>query len=191
MREPILDVEPQAKTSWSSAPPDKRIVAAQDAARSLTALEAVARGVSRNLEALSRLRPRRDARESAWRRPDGWVGRWSKRYGQVLARTFGARPPLDASMQELVAYAPYPFSEALEPLASAAEPVDREGHALAWRWERSVTRDLLGVSGVALGIAGLLLIAALMLLRFAGPPPKSTTTDPGQQQPQPQQQQQP
>jgi hypothetical protein len=117
-----------------------------------------------------------------WARPDGWVGHWSKRYGQVLARTFGARPPLDASAQELVAYVPHPFSEALDPLASAAEPVDRDGRVLTWRWERSVTRDLLGVSGVALGIAGLLVIAALTLLRLAGPPPTATPSVPGQQQ---------
>jgi hypothetical protein len=122
-------------------------------------------------------RTRSSATQSVWARPDGWVGYWSERYGRVLARTFALRPPLDASMQEFVAYVPRPFQEALDPLASMGESTDRDGRAAPWRWHRSVTRDLLGPAGVTVGIAGLFLVLALAAFTLVGAKPTTIQPD--------------
>jgi hypothetical protein len=49
-------------------------------------------------------------------------------------------------------------SYVLDPLAppNRAEPIDRKGRLLPWRWDRSLTRDILGPYGLILGAVALL-----------------------------------
>src|SRR5438132_125564 len=104
-------------------------------------------------------------------RPAGWVGYWSEAYGRVLAKTFERYPPFEQPVGEMLASTPRPFQEALDPVASAAEPTDRTGARLPWRWARSLTHDLLGVAGaVAGGMAAALVLSSIGVSLLGLPP---------------------
>ena len=112
-------------------------------------------------------------------RPPGWLGWWSKRYARVIARSLGSPLPYGATAlaNQLAAAAPLPFAEALDPMASDAEPRDRDGRLLPWHLERSATFDLFGYWGVMFGA----LTVGLVILNFAishsvgqAPTPKGT-----------------
>ena len=116
---------------------------------------------------------------SFWDRPPGWLGWWSKRYARVIARSLGSPLPYGATAlaDQLAATPPLPFAEALDPLASDAEPRDRDGRLLPWHLERSATFDLFGYWGVMFGA----LTVGLVILTFAishtvgqAPTPKGT-----------------
>lgn len=65
------------------------------------------------------------------------------------------------------------FSEAAVKERSQAEPVDRDGQPLPWRWERSVARQLFGGTGIAIALAGsLIAIAAIVGTALAPPAPE-------------------
>lgn len=108
-------------------------------------------------------------------RPAGWIGHWSEHYGRVLSRALTQNPPFDRPVRVVLADAPRPLQEALDPVVSVAEPQDRDGRKLAWRWDRSLTADLLGPIGVVLGsltLAAVLFSTAVDLLDL--PPVWST-----------------
>jgi hypothetical protein len=106
-----------------------------------------------------------EAKFDPGRRPAGWVGHWSTQYGRVLAYTLTEDPPFQQPVREVIASAPQPLREALDPVASAAEPADRDGRRLSWRWARSTTADLFGRFGVALGCVS----AAIMIWTIVAP----------------------
>ncbi len=101
-------------------------------------------------------------------RPEGWRGHWSRRYALALERAFGIRQPLDASLTADIAAATTFTRAALEPLPSGAEPADREGQPLPWRWERSLARDMLWPWGAGVAAASVLL-GLLIILSTALP----------------------
>jgi hypothetical protein len=143
------------------------------------------------IDALRTATGRRESAASYAERPPGWTGHWSARYGAVLARTLELAPPITASQSETLAAIPRPLHEALDPVASLAEPTDRAGKAARWRLTRSALFDLLGPAGLTVGalvaaaVALKLVIALFGLPRLAAPPPLL------QQQQQQQLQQQP
>ena len=89
---------------------------------------------------------------SAFRkRPPGWLGHWSTRYGEVLGRSLNLAPPFMLAQNELLSAIPQPMREALDSVASDAEPMDRDGRLVAWRLMRSAMLDLFGPVGVTIG----------------------------------------
>jgi hypothetical protein len=124
-------------------------------------------------------------RADALRRPPGWVGHWSTRYGNVLARALHRDPPFDQPQRKLLAAIPKPLHEALDPAASAGELIDRDGNLAAWRFSRSVVLDLFGPLGL---VVGALALAALSLTaaspRLGLPPLKEQLQmpEPGKEQ---------
>ncbi len=120
----------------------------------------------------------REAAPTGSRRPKGWAGHWSAIYNETLRRTFERYPPYPFPIGELIANAPRPFEEALEPAASAAEPTDRSGARLPWRWWRSATYDLFGVTGLVVGILSAAAVAASMLVSALNLPPLLPVPDP-------------
>lgn len=101
---------------------------------------------------------------SRWGRPRGWLGWWSERYARVIARSLPSPRPYDAASlaDQLAAAAPLPFAEALDAVASVAEPRDREGQLLPWHFAQSATLDLFGGWGVIFGA----LTVGLVILNF-------------------------
>lgn len=112
--------------------------------------------------------PSRRGSSGAWSRPAGWSGWWSERYARLLARTFALDPPLDATATEMfLEDAPPLFRETLDPSVSAAEPIDRDGNPLPWRYERSLVRDIMGTRGfVFAGIGLAIALSAILLTQF-------------------------
>ena len=55
------------------------------------------------------------------------------------------------AQNELLSAIPQPMREALDPVASDAEPMDRDGRLVAWRLMRSAMLDLFGPVGVTIG----------------------------------------
>ena len=121
-------------------------------------------------------------------RPPGWTGHWSVRYGEVLARTLKVYPPYWPRQQELLAAIPRPLQEALDPVASPAEPTDRDGNLLRWRLTRSAVLDFFGPLGLIVGALSLGIAALWIAIPLAGLPP---LTAPAGSPPQLQQQQPP
>jgi hypothetical protein len=93
------------------------------------------------------------------------LGWWSKRYARVIARSLGSPLPYGATAlaNQLAAAPPLPFAEALDPVASDAEPRDRDGRVLPWHLERSAAFDLFGYWGLMFGA----LTVGLVILNFA------------------------
>jgi hypothetical protein len=121
-------------------------------------------------------------------RPPGWAGHWSARYGQVLARTLNLEPPFTRSQSEMLGAIPRPLREALDPVASVAEPVDRDGKLVAWRLARSAILDLFGPIGLVLGALALAIVAFTIAVPRLGLPPlmaPAAAPQPPQAQPQP------
>jgi hypothetical protein len=117
----------------------------------------------------SRFKP--EVRSDPSRRPAGWAGHWSTEYGAVLARTLATDPPFERPTRDVLASAPQPLRETLDPAASTAESTDRDGRRLPWRWVRSATHDLLGPYGVVLGgLTVAIVLSALILTRLDLPP---------------------
>lgn len=115
-------------------------------------------------------------------RPEGWSGRWSARYGRIFSRTLERYPPFDRSEREMLDSVPRPMHEALDPVASGAEPTDREGRRLPWTPAESMTYDLLGWPGIAIG-AVLLSVVAFWLAARVSNLPSLTPPAPEQQLP--------
>jgi hypothetical protein len=109
---------------------------------------------------------------AVWARPAGWSGWWSVRYARLFARTFGLSPPFDAVVVEqiLANDPPFLFPEALDAIGSPAEPADRRGNQLPWRYERSLVRDILGTRGLAFGGIGMAIALSSVLLLQLNPP---------------------
>jgi hypothetical protein len=135
------------------------------------------------------------------KRPSGWLGHWSVQYGRVLVRTINLYPPFGEVQSEVLSTIPKPMREALDPVASVAEPMDRDGRLVAWRLTRSSAFDLFGPIGLVVGalvlaIVGfniavsLLSLPPLMAQRQA-PPPIATSPFSGTGEPTPQQVQPP
>jgi hypothetical protein len=112
-------------------------------------------------------------------RPEGWSGHWSARYGRIFSRTLERYPPFDRSEREMLDSVPRPMNEALDPVASSAEPTDREGRRLPWTPAGSMTYDLLGWPGIAIGAVLLSVVAFSMAVRVSNLP---SLTPPAQQQ---------
>jgi hypothetical protein len=104
-------------------------------------------------------------------RPAGWRGHWSVRYGEVLARTLRIYPPDWPPQDELVAAIPRPLQEALDPVASLAEPTDRDGKLLRWRLPRSAAFDLFGPLGLIVGTLALAVVTLWLAIPLFGLPP--------------------
>jgi hypothetical protein len=104
-------------------------------------------------------------------RPAGWSGHWSARYGRVFTRALERYPPFHRSEREMLDSVPRPMNEALDPVASSAEPTDREGRRLPWTPARSMTWDLLGWLGIAIGAVLLSVVACSLAARVFGLPP--------------------
>ena len=115
-------------------------------------------------------------------RPAGWSGHWSARYGRFFSRTLERYPPFDRSEREMLDSVPRPMNEALDPVASSAEPTDREGRRLPWTLAGSTTYDLLGWPGIAIGVVLLSAVAFSLAARVSNLPP---LTPPAQQQQRP------
>ena len=105
-------------------------------------------------------------------RPPDWTGHWSATYGNLLARTFGSKPSFDdAAPSVSIGTAPRPFHEALDPVRSNAEPIDRNGQRLPWRLSRSLAYDLFGPLGLALGALSIAAAAFTIVVKVANLPP--------------------
>jgi hypothetical protein len=104
-------------------------------------------------------------------RPLGWAGHWSARYRQVLARTLNLEPPFTRSQTEMLGAIPRPLREALDPVASVAEPMDRDGTLVAWRLARSAILDLLGPIGLVIGAIAIAIVAFTIAVPRLGLPP--------------------
>jgi hypothetical protein len=104
-------------------------------------------------------------------RPTGWFGHWSARYGEVFARTIYLSPPFEQPQNELLAGMPHPFDEALDPVASVAEPADRDGKLPAWRLTRSPVFDLFGPVGLVIGGLAFALVCFNMAIPLLNLPP--------------------
>lgn len=127
-------------------------------------------------------------------RPPGWAGHWSARYGQVLARTLNLEPPFTGSQSEMLGAIPRPLREALDPVASVAEPRHRDVKLVAWRLARSAILDLFGPIGLVLSALALAIVAFTIAVPRLGLPPlmaPAAAPQPPQAQPQPQTQQPP
>jgi outer membrane biosynthesis protein TonB len=127
-------------------------------------------------------------------RPPGWTGYWSVRYGQVLARTLNLEPPFTRSQTEILGAIPRPLREALDPVASVAEPLNRDGKLVAWRLARSAILDLFGPVGLVIGALALAIAVFTTAVPRLGLPPLMAPAAAPQQppaQPQPQTQQPP
>jgi uncharacterized protein (DUF697 family) len=110
------------------------------------------------------------------KRPSGWLGHWSARYEKVLARTINLYPPFSQTQSELLSGVPHPLQETLDPLASVAEPMDRDGKLIAWRLTRSAAFDLLGPIGIVVGTLALAIAALSVALPLLELPPLMTPT---------------
>ena len=110
------------------------------------------------------------------KRPSGWLGHWSVQYGKVLAGTIRVYPPFSQIQGELLAGIPRPLHEALDPVASTAEPMDRDGKLLAWRLTRSATFDLLGPVGIVIGALALAIVAFSIAVPLLNLPPLTAPT---------------
>lgn len=140
------------------------------------------------LEARKRVERRRQERLARnagpdfGRRPPGWIGHWSARYGEVLARTINLNPPYTQTQSELLAEIPQPMREALDPVASVAEPMDRDGKLRAWRFARSAIFDFFGPIGIVVGVLAFAVVTFATAVRLLGLPPlmaaKSDLTKP-------------
>ena len=127
-------------------------------------------------------------------RPPGWAGHWSARYGQVLARTLNLEPPFAWSQTEMLGAIPRPLREALDPVASVAEPMSRNGKLVAWRLARSVILDLFGPIGLVIGALAIAIVAFTIAVPRLGLPPlmaPAAAPQPQSPQVQPQPQTQP
>jgi hypothetical protein len=105
------------------------------------------------------------------KRPSGWLGHWSARYGEVLARTINLYPPFGQAQSEVLSAIPQPMREALDPVASVAEPMDRDGKLVAWRLTRSAAFDLLGPTGIVVGALALAFAAFSIAVPLFNLPP--------------------
>lgn len=122
-------------------------------------------------------------------RPPGWAGHWSARYGQVLARTLKLEPPFTRSQSEMLGAIPRPLREALDPVASVAEPMDRDGKLVARRLARSAILDLFSPIALVFGALVLAIVAFTIAVPRAGLPPltaPAAAPQAPQAQPQPQ-----
>jgi hypothetical protein len=108
------------------------------------------------------------------KRPSGWLGHWSVRYGELLARTVNLYPPFRQAQSELLSGIPQPMHEALDPVASVAEPMDRDGKLVAWRLTRSTTFDLLGSIGIVAGALAFAIVAFSIAVPLLKLPPLLT-----------------
>lgn len=122
------------------------------------------------------------------RRPPGWRGYWSARYGEVLARTLNLSVPFTRSQSEMLAAIPRPLQETLDPVASLAEPMDRDGRPARWRLARSTLLELFGPLGLAVGAVVLALVALRLAIALWDLPPLTAPRSP---QPQKQEVQRP
>jgi hypothetical protein len=104
-------------------------------------------------------------------RPPGWAGYWSARYGQVLARTLNLEPPITRSQTEILGAIPRPLREVLDPVASVAEPTNRDGKLVAWRLTRSAILDLFGPIGLVFGALALAIVSFTIAVPRLGLPP--------------------
>jgi hypothetical protein len=122
------------------------------------------------------------------KRPPGWSGHWSERYGRVLVRTLNLEPPFTQSQSEMLGAIPRPLQEALDAAASVAEPMDREGNLVAWRLARCTTLDFFGPAGLALAALALAIVAfTIVVPRLGFPPLMAPAAAPQPPQAQPQQ----
>jgi hypothetical protein len=122
-------------------------------------------------------------------RPPGWAGHWSARYGQVLARTLKFEPPFTRSQNEMLGAIPRPLREALDPVASVAEPVDRDGNLVARRLARSAILDLFSPIALVFGVLVFAIVAFTIAVPRLGLPPltaPAAAPQPPQARPQPQ-----
>jgi chemotaxis protein histidine kinase CheA len=87
--------------------------------------------------------------EEAERQREGAIG---KAVGRGLLRFWNSRTPPPV-------YAP-------DPLAVVGDAVDRSGRPVPWRWERSLSRDLLGQYGLVLAGAAVVIAALAHTISF-------------------------
>jgi hypothetical protein len=115
------------------------------------------------------------------------------RYGTLLARALNLSPPIKESQSRLLSLIPRPLNEALDPAASTAELIDRDGNRVV-RLSHSVALDLFGPLGLLLGTLALVTAAVTIAVPRLGLPPLTAsvkTSQPGKDtQPQQHQQQQ-
>ena len=102
--------------------------------------------------------------------------------------------PPRASTQETIP-PPRLFNEAAVKERSQVEVLSREGYPLPWRWERSVTREVLGGTGLAIVFCAFLIAAPGIFLDISrtqtptpptlpyAPPPLPIPADPNQSTP--------
>jgi hypothetical protein len=131
------------------------------------------------------------------RRPEGWTGHWSARYGRIFTRTLERYPPFERTEREMLESVPRPMNETLDPAASSAELAGRDGHRLPWALLRSTSYDLLGWPGIVISTLLLAAVVFVLATRLPGLPPlippvqqqqqqQPLQQQPQQQQPQPQ-----
>jgi hypothetical protein len=75
------------------------------------------------------------------------------------------------SQSELLSGIPQPMCEALDPVASMAEPKNRDGKVLASRVKNSVMLDLIGPVGIAVGALSLALLGFNIAIPLLNLPP--------------------
>jgi hypothetical protein len=63
------------------------------------------------------------------------------------------------------------MQEALDPVASTTEPMDRDGKLVAWRLTRSATFDLLGPIGIVFGALAFAIVAFSIAVPLLNLPP--------------------